>query len=99
MNIISQDASSLLYQIRDRLRENRSPIFFFVEEIQSLAFGRLIGPDNIIPPTSKLQGLELQRSRQRIALALGELVSCGLVSYCGQEGGSKIYKMNGNESG
>ena len=98
MEDMSQDAKFLLHQIRGRLKENKNNSFYFVEGIQSIAFGPLIGPDNIIPPTSNMPSQELQRLRQRTALALKELVSCGLISFHEQVEGSKIYMMNENIS-
>ena len=99
MKNISQDANFLLYQIKGHLKEEMNRQFFYVEEIQSIAFGPLLGADNVIPPTSILSGSELQGFRQRMTHALEELVSSGLVLYCGKEGKNKIYRMNGNISG
>jgi len=96
MENMSQDAQFLLHQIRGRLKENNNNEFYYVEGIQSIAFGPLIGPDNIIPPTSKVSGQELQRLRQQTTLALNELVRYGLVLFQEKVEGSKIYVMNPN---
>ena len=96
MESLSQDAQFLLHQIRGHLEGTKYNSFFFVEGIQSIAFGPLIGPDNIIPPASKTSGQELQRLRQKTALALNELISNGFVLFHEQVEGSKIYVMNPN---
>ena len=69
MQNLSQNALLLLNQIRERLDGTPLNAFLYVEDIQSIAFGPLIGPDNIIPPTYLIRGQELQRLRQETALA------------------------------
>ena len=99
MENLSQDARFLLHQIRGHLEETKYNSFYYVEGIQSIAFGPLIGPDNIIPPTSNMEGQALQNLRQRTTLALNELVSNGFVLFHEQVEGSKIYMMNPNMPG
>lgn len=98
MEELSQDARFLLSQIKGHLEGSNYNSFYYVEGIQSIAFGNLLGPSNTIPPANIASGQELQRLRQKTALALNELVSNGFVLFHQQVEGSKIYVMNENSS-
>ena len=93
---ISDNAQFLLQQIRGRLEGTKYNAFHYVEDIQSIAFGPLIGPDNIIPPTSKTRGQELQALRNKTTLALNELIRNEFVLFSEQTETSKIYVLNPN---
>jgi len=96
MQNLSQNARLLLNQIRERLNGTPLNAFHYVEGIRSIAFGPLLGPDNIIPPTSKFAGQELQRRRQGIAPALEELVRNEFIIFHGYTEGHKTFIINPN---
>ena len=98
MEELSQDARFLLNQIKGHLEGSNYNSFYYVEGIQSIAFGNLIGPSNTIPPANIATGQEMQRLRQKTAHALSELVNNGFVLFHEQVEGNKIYVMNENSS-
>lgn len=96
MERLSDDASFLLNQIRGHLKGTKYNAFRYVEGIHSIAFGNLIGPSNTIPPANIASGQEMQRLRQKVALALNELERNGIVLLHKQVEGERIYVMNPN---
>ena len=96
MEQLSDDANFLLNQIRGHLKGTKYNSFRYVKGIHSIAFGNLIGPSNTIPPANIASGQEMQRLRQKIALALNELERNGIVLLSEQSEGDRIYVMNSN---
>lgn len=94
---LSQHAQFLLNQLRGRLKGANQRGFYFIEDIQSIAFGPLLGGSNTIPPANAADGQGIWELRRNTKLALSELVRNRFVLFHGYTEGHKTYVMNPNK--
>ena len=91
---LSQDARFLLNQLEGHLKGSHQRGFYVMEDVQVIAFGKMLGPTNTIPPANFASGKEGQELWQKTVLALEELIENEVVLFYGYTEGRKTYVMN-----
>lgn len=88
------DADFLLSLIRGYLRGDTGKPFYYVKDIDRIAFGSLLWPEKLIPAPEKCPSLKMQEFRTKIPLFLEILVYRGNITFLEENEVSRTYKVN-----